>query len=227
MAKHNEFTAPESNVSALMPTSAAKYEKEISRRTDETVAVLATATDVQSVEVAMADMTPVIGTDSADNLTARQVEARRSARRTLMRAALEVADFTGKDAKRIFGVNATNLSQIKRGMERTAAYDALGIADEDRWSITDREKKTAKEWDAHLTALTATDDDVDGADGEADGEDTTSAPKPKTAAQVIRAITAAHDALAGSADMDDAEAMDVANALAALVTEATAQGIMA
>lgn len=223
---HTDFTAPESNVSALMPTSAAKYEKEMSRRVDETVAVLATATDLPAIESAMADMTPVIGTDSTDNLTARQVEARRSARRTLMRAALAVADLTGKDAKRIFGVNATNLSQIKRGMERTAAYDALGIADDDRWSITDLEKKTAKEWDAHLTALTATDDDTD-TDGADDTDDTTAAPKPKTAAQVIRAITAAHDALAGSADMDDMEAADVANALAALVTEATAQGIMA
>ena len=221
------FTVSESVASDLMPTSAAKYESEMTRRVDETVSVIATATDVASVESAMGEMTVIVGTDSADNLDSRMIEARRSARRTLMRAALAVADFTGKDAKRIFGVNATNLSQIKRGIDRTATYDALGITDEDRWSITDLEKKTAKEWDAHLTALTATDDDDDTATGEGEGEDTTSAPKPKTAAQVIRAITAAHDALAGSADMDDAEAMDVANAIAALVTEATAQGIMA
>lgn len=223
-----QFTAPESVATDLMPTTAAKYETEMSRRVDETVAVLATATDIASVEVAMSDMTPVIGTDSADNLDARMIEARRSARRTLMRATLASTDVTGKDAKRLFGVNATNLSQIKRGMERTAAYDALGIADEDRWSITDREKRSAREWDAHLAALTATDDDTDtdGA-GEDTGEDTASTPKPKTAAQVTRAITAAMDALAGSADMDDVEAADVANALAALNTEAAAQGITA
>ena len=220
------FTVSESVASDLMPTSAAKYESEMTRRVDETVSVIATATDVASVESAMGEMTVIVGTDSADNLDSRMIEARRSARRTLMRAALAVADFTGKDAKRIFGVNATNLSQIKRGIDRTATYDALGITDEDRWSITDLEKKSARDWDAHVAALTATDDDTD-VDGEGEGEDTTSAPKPKTAAQVIRAITAAHDALAGSADMDDAEAMDVANAIAALVTEATAQGIMA
>lgn len=221
------FTAPESVASAQMPTSASKYESEMARRVDETVVVLATATDLESVEVAMSDMTPVIGTDSTDNLTARQIEARRKARRTLMRATLAVTDVTGKDARRIFGVNATNLSQIKRGIERTAAYDAAGVADEDRWSITDLEKKTAREWEQHLTALTATDDDTDGGEGEGEGEDTDATPRPKTAAQVVRAITAAHDALAASVDMDDVEAMDVANALAALMTEAQAQGITA
>lgn len=224
----NVFTAPESTATDLMPTSASKYETEMNRRVDETVAVLATATDVESVEVAMGEMTAIVGTDSADNLTARQVEARRSARRTLMRAALGVTDFTGKDAKRVFGVNATNLSQIKRGIARTATYDALGITDDDRWSITDLEKKSARDWDAHVADLTATDgDDTDGDAGDGEAEDTVSAPKAKTAAQVVRAITAAMDALAGSADMDDVEAADVANALAALNTEAQAQGIMA
>lgn len=222
-----QFIAPESVASDLMPTSGAKYEAEMKRRVDATLPAIVAASDVESVEAAMADMTKIVGTDSADNLTQRQVDARRSARRTLMRAALEVADFTGKDAKRVFGVNGTNLSQIKRGIERTAAYDALGIADEDRWSITDREKKSAREWDAHLTALTATDDDVDGADTDDDTDDTTAAPKPKTAAQVVKAITAAMDALAASADMDDVEAADVANAIAALNTEAQAQGITA
>lgn len=223
---HTDFTAPESVVTDLMPSSAAKYEAEMDRRVDATLPGIMAATDVKSVEAAMAEMTKIVGTDAKDNLTQRQVDARRGARRRLMRAALEVTDFTGKDAKRVFGVNGTNLSQIKRGIKRTAAYDALGIADDDRWSITDLEKKTDKEWDAHLAALTAT-DETDESAGEDTGEDTTSAPKPKTAAQVIRAITAAHDALAASADMDDAEAMDVANAIAALVTEAQAQGVMA
>lgn len=225
MAMHADFTAPESVASALMPTSAAKYETEMKRRVDATVAVLASATDLSSVEAAMVEMTPVIGTDSADNLDARMIEARRAARRTLMRATLAVTDVAGKDAKRLFGVNASNLSQIKRGMERAATYDALGIADDDRWSITDMEKRAAREWDAHLATLTATDDDAGESDGE--GEDTTlAAPKPKTAAQVVRTIMAAHDALAASADMDDVEAADVANALAVLMSEAQMQGIV-
>lgn len=222
-----QFIAPESVASDLMPTSASKYETEMTRRVDATVAVLATATDLTAVEVAMTDMTAIVGTDSADNLTARQVEARRKARRELLRATLAVTDITGKDARRLFGINATNLSHVKRGIKRTATYDALGIADEDRWSITDREKGSDPEWDKHLKRLTATDDDDVTDGGATDGEDTVSAPKAKTAGQVVRAITAAMDALAGSADMDDVEAADVANALAALMTEATAQGITA
>lgn len=213
------FTAPESLSSDLMPTSAAKYEAEMARRTDETVAVLASATDVESVETAMADMTPIIGTDSADNLTARQVEARRTARRTLLRATLAVTDLTGKDARRIFGINATNLSHVKRGIKRTAIYDALAIDAGDRWSITDLEKKSDKEWDAHLDALTATDDDTtDGGEGE--GEDTTTAPK---AVDPVKAVERALDAIVGASwDPTNEDDMSAMRAIADLLADCTA-----
>lgn len=213
------FTAPESLSSDQMPTSAAKYEKEMARRTDETVALISTATDVESVEVAMADMTPIIGTDDKDNLTARQVEARRTARRTLLRATLAVTDLTGKDARRIFGINATNLSHVKRGIKRTAVYDVLAIADEDRWCITDLEKKSDKEWDKHLDVLTATDDDTDEGEG-GEGEDT--APAPRTV-DPVKAVERALDAIVGATwDPTNVDDMTAMRAVADLLADCTA-----
>lgn len=186
--------------------------------------------DKKGVERTVAtDLAPSarLGTDRADNVRDREADALKkvvsagtASRRTVLRAALDAApilrEWPAARVTPVFGASSVVISQVKRGLDRTAVYDAHDVPEDARWSWTDRDKRRAPDWDKHIADLTATPEAE--AEGGAEGDDDTPAtPKPVTVAQVVKALQAAADKVARLGDVDDVEAADIANAMAALV----------
>lgn len=238
------FTAPESVVSVQMPSAASKFESEVSRLTDEVLAAIASAPEVgpsktdrdAGVEAGpvaqiMAAASSWLSTDSVDARETRKIEARKAARGTILRAAYATVSpvWDRTEIARVFGVSKPRVSQVKRGLDRVAEYDALDIPAGDRWSVTDLEKGKDSEWQAHLADLTATDDD-DAVTGNTDTDTAPdaapAAPRAVTVADVLKSLDAARDALDSlTVAVDDTEAMEIASALAAVQYAAEAYAI--
>lgn len=219
------FTAPESLSSDLMPTAAGKYESAMREVTSQVVTSLGTIKDPGTAEKgAVVDLLKsvkdVLGSDTADNAETRRIAARVDARGTILRAALPMLDtWTGKDIARVFRVTPSRVSQIKRGLDRVAQYDALGIPAGDRWPVTDLEKKNDADWTAHIAALTATGGEGQGeGEGEGEGQGET-APKP---ADPVRAVERALDAIVSASwDPANVDDMDAMRRIADMLADAT------
>lgn len=155
------------------------------------------------------------------------------ARMTLLRWAVPVGDRLGMtvaamildlngatdtESIEVTGSDRAQVSQVRRGIKRTATYDDLAIPSSDRWSIRKVERASEDDWQAHLSAILATPEQDDNTTTEDDDDTATADAMASTVSPADRAM-AALDALASVLpDLDDDDRVRVAARMASLMS---------
>lgn len=155
------------------------------------------------------------------------------ARMTLLRWAVPVGDRLGmtvagmiidlnsatdSEAQEVTGSDRAQVSQVRRGIKRTATYDTLAIPSSDRWSIRKVERATEDDWQAHLSSVLASPETETETDDDTAGDDTAGDTAPASASPVDRAMSALDVLASVLPDLDDDDRVRVAARMASLMS---------
>lgn len=155
------------------------------------------------------------------------------ARMTLLRWAVPVGDRLGMtvaamildlngatdtDAQEVTGSDRAQVSQVRRGIKRTAQYDDLAVPTSDRWSIRKVERATEDDWTAHLSSVLASPEHDDDTSTDDDDTDAIADALAASVSPVDRAMTALDVLAAVLPDLDDDDRVRVAARMASLMS---------